>query len=213
LFQIHFILEKFVYRGSWKDGGQRGARRPTPRFPARSTGKARDPSNSTAMPGSGTMLEEMRWKPNVANGSRVARRFFTITFFFLHSMQLHMPMRIKITHATNSVYAELDKSHFSKTIWDILPLSGKVTVWGGEIRMRTSIHLDEKDPKDMVSMGDVAFWPIDNSVCIYFGATPISVSDDVIRPAMPVCVFGKIKENPKLLKDIKEGDKIKIERA
>ena len=122
-------------------------------------------------------------------------------------------MRIKIIFQGNIAYAELDKSHISKTVYDILPVGGKVALWGGEIKLKVSVHLDEEKPVDMVSVGDVAFWPIDNCILFYIGPTPISVSEDIIRPAMPVCVFGKIKENIKILKDIKEGDKLRLERA
>ena len=152
----------------------------------------------------------------VVSGSFSFHLFPSGGIFFIKACALVFPeidLRIKITNSGKSVYATIDKSHIAKTIWDILPLSGKVSVWGGEVKLRISIHLDEKDPTDNLSLGDIAFWPIDNAICIYTGPTPISVSDKVIRPALPVCVFGSIKENLELLSGIQEKDKIRIERS
>ena len=68
------------------------------------------------------------------------------------------------------------------------------------------------DAKEVVSLGDVAYWPQGKAMCLFFGKTPVSKGEE-IRPASPVNVIGKIKGDPKVLGDVKQGDKIVIERV
>jgi len=58
---------------------------------------------------------------------------------------------------------------------------------------------------------DIGYWPPGQGFCIFFGPTPISRGDE-IRPADPVNVFGKVRGDPKIFKNVRGGDKIRIER-
>jgi hypothetical protein len=90
-----------------------------------------------------------------------------------------------------------------------LPLKGIANRWGDEIYFDTGIDFDEEEnSKDVVEIGDVAFWIPGKAICIFFGKTP--VSDDKIRPASPVNVFGRIKGDVNDFKNVKDGEEVEV---
>ena len=63
--------------------------------------------------------------------------------------------------------------------------------------------------KETVELGDIAFWPPGNALCLFFGSTPISASNE-IRPASATNIMGKLKGDLELLKNVKSGDNITV---
>ncbi|WP_041083200.1 cyclophilin-like fold protein [Thermotoga profunda] len=122
-------------------------------------------------------------------------------------------MYLRFIFGTCEVTAELDEKKAPMTIDAIkkcLPIKSIVNRWGDEIYFETPVKLTvDENSKDVVEEGDVAFWIPGRAICIFFGKTPIS--DDKIRPASAVNVFGKIKENLQLLKEIKTGTKVIVQ--
>jgi len=108
--------------------------------------------------------------------------------------------------------AKLYKEWAEKTVEAIasaLPIKGIVNRWGDEIYFETDIEVDvEENSKDVVELGDIAYWIPGKAICIFFGKTPIS--DDKIRPASAVNVIGKVLDDLKDFKKAKDGDEIEI---
>ncbi len=99
-----------------------------------------------------------------------------------------------------------------KAIVETLPISGIVNRWGDEIYFETDIEIDiEENSKDVVELGDIAYWIPGRAICIFFGKTPIS--DDFIRPASAVNVIGKVLGDLEELRKAEDGDEIEILRA
>ena len=71
---------------------------------------------------------------------------------------------------------------------------------------------DVENPKVVVELGDLAFWPPGNAFCIFFGRTPASKGDE-IRPASEVNVFGRIIGDSKVFKRVRDGEEVTIEAA
>jgi hypothetical protein len=69
-----------------------------------------------------------------------------------------------------------------------------------------------EDTRELVSLGDIGYWPPGKAMCIFFGKTPISRGDE-IRPASPVNIIGKVEGELKLLKKMKDGEEITIQPA
>jgi hypothetical protein len=69
----------------------------------------------------------------------------------------------------------------------------------------------EENTKTVVEVGDVAYWPPGESMCIFFGPTPASLASEP-RAYSPVNVFGKITGDPSVFKKVKNGERIKVER-
>ena len=96
-----------------------------------------------------------------------------------------------------------------KAIARALPIKGMVNRWGDEIYFETDIEIDvEENSKDVVELGDVAYWIPGRAICIFFGKTPIS--DDKIRPASAVNVIGKVIGDLEEFKKAEDGDEIEI---
>ena len=109
-----------------------------------------------------------------------------------------------------SVEAELNDSPTSKDLINLLPLEGISQIWGEEIYFSTSINRENDDwAKETVELGDIAFWPPGNAICLFFGKTPVSQGDE-IRPASPTNVMGKIVGDLEILKTVNSGDKVKV---
>ena len=67
----------------------------------------------------------------------------------------------------------------------------------------------EVDAKDVISFGEIAYWPSGKAIAIGYGKTPISQSNE-IRLADRCNIWGETKYDLKKLKDIEPGEKIEI---
>ena len=95
-----------------------------------------------------------------------------------------------------------------KAVIDALPIKSKAMRWRDEIYFETEVVVDEEEnSKEVVELGDVAYWIPGNAICIFFGKTPISKGDE-IKPASAVNVFGKIMGDLNKLKEVEEGDEV-----
>ena len=124
-------------------------------------------------------------------------------------------LRIKIsTSATGEVYAELtdENPETAKAIWEGLPIEGRANTWGDEIYFSIPVDVGAENPKEVVEMGDLGYWPPGSAFCIFFGPTPASRGDE-IRPASAVNVFGKIIGDPKIFKKVRSGKTVRIEKS
>jgi len=120
----------------------------------------------------------------------------------------------KITIKTEDlkVDAGLNDSNTAQKIWEALPIEGSVNTWGDEIYFSITIDVGLENAEEVVSEGDLGYWPPGSAFCIFFGLTPASQGDE-IRPASPVNIFGKIIGDPKVFKKVSSGAKIIIEKG
>jgi len=120
--------------------------------------------------------------------------------------------KITITTEDLKVDAGLNDSETAEKIWDALPIEGSVNTWGDEIYFSIPVNVGSENAKEVVSEGDLGYWPPGSAFCIFFGLTPASQGDE-IRPASPVNVFGKIIGDSKVFKKVNSGAKIIIEKG
>lgn len=122
-------------------------------------------------------------------------------------------MRIKIFAGEIEAAAELENTPTAKAIYNSLPFDGAANRWGDEIYFVVPLMIDaENNATEVVEEGDVAYWPEGSCFCIFFGKTPASTEDEIMA-ASKVNVFGKIKENSKIFKSVKNGDLVIVEKA
>lgn len=124
-------------------------------------------------------------------------------------------MRIRVvTDATGAVEASLtdENPETAEAVWEALPIEARANTWGDEIYFGIPVKVDPENPREVVGLGDLAYWPPGNAFCIFFGKTPASRGDE-IRPASAVNVFGKVEGDPKVFKKVRSGDTVRIERA
>ena len=124
-----------------------------------------------------------------------------------------MEKKIRILISNLKVEAELNDSKTAQLIWEALPIEGKANLWGEEIYFSIPVKTSqEKGARDVVSSGELGYWPPGTAFCIFFGPTPASRGDE-IRAASPVNIIGKVLSDPKVFLKAKDGAKIILEKA
>jgi hypothetical protein len=93
-----------------------------------------------------------------------------------------------------------------------LPFEGRANVWGDEIYFNIPAGVEEENTQQDMEEGDIAFWPIGNAMCFFFGKTPVSDSEKP-KAYSPVNLFARVIGNSKVLKQVKDGDLIKVKRS
>ncbi|MDO8586048.1 MAG: cyclophilin-like fold protein [Armatimonadota bacterium] len=119
---------------------------------------------------------------------------------------------VRITTDRVTMLAELNETVTASKVWDALPIEAHGNTWGDEIYFGIPVHCDYENPREIVDLGDLAYWPPGNAFCIFFGRTPASHGDE-IRPASAVNVFGKLLGSPEEFKSVPDGANVLIERA
>ncbi|WP_455464012.1 cyclophilin-like fold protein [Candidatus Hodarchaeum mangrovi] len=97
-------------------------------------------------------------------------------------------------------------------ILNLLPLESEIRTWGEEIYFSIPLSMPEENAKNIVALGDVAYWPEGQCFCVFFGKTPLTSTLDEIKPASPVNIFGKIQGDLESLKTVKPNSKVLLER-
>ena len=124
-----------------------------------------------------------------------------------------MEKKIRIVISDLKVEAELSDSKTAQMIWEALPIEAKANLWGEEIYFSISVKTSqEKGAREVVSSGELGYWPPGTAFCIFFGPTPASRGDE-IRAASAVNIIGKVLGDPKVFLKVKDGMKIILEKA
>jgi hypothetical protein len=98
----------------------------------------------------------------------------------------------------------LDNSETALKLAKLSSFKAQINTWGEEIYFETanlSIKPD-KNARDIVSFGEVAYWCEGHSIAIGFGKTPVSV-DNEIRLVSKVNVFPTFSISAKILYNLK----------
>ncbi len=113
----------------------------------------------------------------------------------------------------NPIKACLYETNCAKKIYELLPIESIINEWGDEFyfSIPLTFPLDDTATKK-VKVGDIGYWPPGNALCIFFGPTPISNTDEPI-PASEVNIVGRVLDNVETLKSLKGSKKIIIEKA
>lgn len=125
-----------------------------------------------------------------------------------------MTKEIYIILGKHKIKAELNDSKTAEKILDILPIKSIANRWGDEIYFSIPLKAELENEKEVMEVGEIAYWPPGTSFCIFFGKTPAS-EDEKPKAASSVTPLGKIadKKDVKLLKEIRSGEKIEIRAA
>lgn len=124
-----------------------------------------------------------------------------------------MAKKIRILVNDLKVEAELNESKTAQLIWEALPVEAKAALWGEEIYFAVPVKTGlEMGSRDVVSAGELGYWPTGHAFCIFFGPTPASQGEE-IRAASSVTIIGKVLSDPKVFLKVKEGAKVTLERT
>lgn len=85
----------------------------------------------------------------------------------------------------------------------LLPVEGRAARWKEEIYFEISVKMGEEKAKSVVEKGAIAYWPMGNALCIFYGES---------QPYSPVNIIGKVTKNLHLFSQIGSGKKIRVEK-
>jgi uncharacterized protein len=122
-----------------------------------------------------------------------------------------MDRLIRITAGAVSAEARLNDSKTAGAIWDALPIEAKGQTWGDEIYFDIGLSAPAEKAREVVDVGDLAYWPPGQAFCIFFGPTPASRGDEC-RAASAVNVVGKIVGDARVFTKVRSGSRVTIER-
>ncbi|HDL90388.1 MAG TPA: hypothetical protein ENG14_05745 [Thermodesulforhabdus norvegica] len=123
-----------------------------------------------------------------------------------------MGCRIEIRAGQAVLTARLNDSPTAKAIEGAIPIEGVVQTWGDEIYFPIPVDmLLDETAKEVVSKGDIGYWPTGKAFCIFFGPTPVSGPGE-IRPASVVNIVGQVEEDVEILKEVRDGEVVRIEK-
>lgn len=124
-----------------------------------------------------------------------------------------MPVDITIRIAGKAIAAELNDTETARAIVDKLPLEAEFSTWGDEIYFSIPVETGLDNPREVVEIGEIGYWPPGKAFCIFYGATPGSTEDRIL-PASPVNSIGRVLDDPKKFKRLAEkSNKIQIKRS
>ena len=90
-------------------------------------------------------------------------------------------MDIKIIVSDIALNCRLRKNKTANEIIKLLPLKSIVNTWGDEIYFeipKINVNIED-NAKDIINLGEIAFWIEGNSIAIGFGRTPVSKSNEI----------------------------------
>ena len=91
----------------------------------------------------------------------------------------------------------------AEAVWRSLPITSKVSLWKDEIYFSIGIGLGREKPSKTAEKGDIAYWPMGNALCIFYGET---------QPYSPVNIVGSVTKNLEIFAKLKSGTIIKVEK-
>jgi hypothetical protein len=102
-----------------------------------------------------------------------------------------LPKSIEIVFGEKIIEAVLNDTVTSRKLLKILPIKSNFNLWGNEIYFEIPLEADLENGKELMEIGNLAYWPAGNSFCIFFGPTPAGDGSQP-RAISPVTVIGKI---------------------
>src|SRR3954470_19446940 len=121
-------------------------------------------------------------------------------------------MKLRITAGKLALEAELRDTPTTRALAEALPFEASAQTWGEEVYFTTPVSAKlEASARQVVEPGTVCFWTEGDALALPFGRTPIS-TDAQPKLASRCNVLGRIDGDPKLLAQVRAGDRVKVEK-
>jgi len=85
-----------------------------------------------------------------------------------------------------------------------LPIEGRAALWKEEVYFEIPVKTGEEKAKPTVKKGDLAYWPMGNALCVFYGES---------QPYSAVNIVGRIVKNLELFSRVKSGSVIRVVRV
>jgi len=119
--------------------------------------------------------------------------------------------RVRIAWQGGEVTAHLRDTPTTNQLLAVLPCEAGAHTWGDEVYFEVPVKARlESDACQVVDPGAVCFWVEGSSLALPFGPTPVSKANEC-RLVTACNVLGKIEGDPRRLKQVKQGMKVRVE--
>lgn len=116
-----------------------------------------------------------------------------------------MATLVTISIGAERLAARLDDSPAGRKLAAALPLELRMSRWGEEYYGSPAgapLPIEEDETaRELLEVGEIAFWPPGNAVCLFFGPTPAS-TDARPRAASAVVPLGRITSGAEKLRGL-----------
>ncbi len=124
-----------------------------------------------------------------------------------------MQRTLRITSGRVTLTLELLDTPTAEAIWKAAPFTSEASTWGQEVYFEAPVRVRlERDARDVVDPGEIAFWVEGSSIAIGFGPTPVSRADE-IRLAARTNIWARAREDVRQLARVRDGAAIRVERG
>lgn len=105
-----------------------------------------------------------------------------------------MAKRLIVRGEEAELVVELDEGPVANELWDRLPLETRATLRGEELYFPVLLPTATEAPESKaIEVGDVAYWPPENALCLFCGNTHARTDKD--DPVTPVgCIVGGMED-------------------
>jgi hypothetical protein len=106
-----------------------------------------------------------------------------------------MPARIRFRAPGVDFSGALDDSPTALALRECLPVTLRMSRWGDEYYgpLATDLGVEEEaHAREVMEVGELAYWPVGNALCVFFGPTPVSEGQEP-RAASPVNPMGRLE--------------------
>lgn len=105
-----------------------------------------------------------------------------------------------------------DSTPTTRALLASLPIESAADRWGDEMYFEVPFHSDlEDDARQVMDIGEVAFWPDGDALAVFFGRTPSS-TDDRPKAYSPCNIVGRIVGDARSLGQVRVGDSVRLFR-
>ena len=124
----------------------------------------------------------------------------------------YMQKKCKFILKNHKIILNLRNNKTASLIWDNLPINSTLETWGQEIYFNVPFKCPkEEDSKDIINLGEIAYWPDGKAIAIGFGPTPISQGDE-IKLAAECNIWADTDYELKSLKNVRSGEEVTLEK-
>jgi hypothetical protein len=125
-----------------------------------------------------------------------------------------MPLAVKLTLEDLDLFGHLDDSPAARAVAGLLPLEVGLKRWGDEYfgDVGQPVGPLSGDTREVMDLGELAFWDWGNAFCLFFGPTPASQAGEP-RAVGPVHPVGKVEGDWQAVRALGPQVMARLERA